>query len=433
MTSADYYYQTPIMKRTLEYLGEAVYVKGSDPNPDTGKRYRRFNDIIHAMGDGVDLHRSNIDFNSLVLVLDIEYGNKNHPGEIFHKPLETFAKMEPTRENISSLLEENGIESLETMTGQGYNYAMSVPRDSQTYSALLKLGKALRVMPWTAAKRLLEKQDQYENLPLLRDHVASTAFGRLNDHIFDRIKNDSELEMKTSDIFDEPEISIFDTTQHGYLLNRRAFRIAYSLHQKFMMHPKYNYQGPAIVTLPSEGIPLEERVKIRQDERDNYGGAVELARGTNTELPSANLTSLITDYLLSETFERHKALSQGLGRGDIDSYEKENVFRRVEEDLPGITPEDIFWDISDTDWGYLGSKGLDREVWEMFNNPNDRLLVPGALRFIIKDMKDKGIQEREIISAIANKYDSEHGWPDDLWKNDSLLRAEYWLRTLEMQ
>ena len=36
MTSADYYYQTPIMKRTLEYLGEAVYVKGSDPNPDTG-------------------------------------------------------------------------------------------------------------------------------------------------------------------------------------------------------------------------------------------------------------------------------------------------------------------------------------------------------------------------------------------------------------
>ncbi|MFP4118192.1 MAG: hypothetical protein ACLFTR_04695, partial [Candidatus Woesearchaeota archaeon] len=203
--NSQYYHQTPIMKRILEFLGDAVYVKGSDPNPDSGKRYRRYNDIIHAMGDGMDIHRSNIDFSSLVLVLDVEYGNKQYPGEIFHNPFKTFNKLEPLRENIRTKLDENKIKYLETMTGQGYNFTLSVDRDSPTYKSLLELGKATRVLPWTAAKSLLEKQDKYDNLPLLRDHMASTAFGRLNDYMFDmlRDKENQELDLKTSDLFDE--------------------------------------------------------------------------------------------------------------------------------------------------------------------------------------------------------------------------------------
>ncbi|MFP4118283.1 MAG: hypothetical protein ACLFTR_05170, partial [Candidatus Woesearchaeota archaeon] len=239
---------------------------------------------------------------------------------------------------------------------------------------------------------------------------------------------------KTSDLFDEDEIAILDTTMHGYLLNRRAFRIAYSLHQKSMMHNKYDYQGPPIVTLPSTGIPLEDRIKIRQDERDNYRRAVELAKETNVEFPDSDLGGIITSYLLSPTFERHRRFAEDLGTSRIDSFEKEDVYKRAKDEIPEIEPYDIFWGVPDEpDWERMASKGLDDQVWDMLHTPNDRLLNPGSLRYVMNEMKEKDMTDREIIATIAKKYREDHAWPDDLWKNDPLLRAEYWVRTLGVQ
>ena len=434
MKYSSYYQQTPIMRRILEYMGDAVYVKGSDLDPGAGKKFRRYDDILHAMGGGSDVFRSNLDFTSLVLVLDLEYANKSHPGEIFHNSLETFNKLEPVRDSIKNVFRDSRTNYIEVMTGQGYNYALHVDRESPTYKSLLKLGRKTRVLPWTAAKKLVEKQERYSNAPLLKDHIASTTFGRLNDYIFDTIRDQSEILMRTSDVFDNDEIAIFDTTQHGYLLNRRAFRIAFSLHQKTRIYDKYNYQGPPIVTIPVSGLPLEDRIRIRQDERDNYKKAVGLARESKMEIPQSDLTGLITDYLMSETFERHKKHSIGLGVQEIDSKEKEEVFKKVNYELPEFKPEDIFWDIPDVaNWDLIKSKNLDREFWNIVGNPNDKLLIPGALRYVIRELKSNDVDVKEIVTVISQKYKENHNWSDDLWKNDPNLRAEYWVRTLDTQ
>lgn len=431
MRYTSYYHQTPIMKKILDFLGDAVYVKGTEPGPYIDKPFRRYNDIMHAVDDGSDLHRSNLDFRNLVLMIDVEYNNRDYPGEIFHNPLDTFRKLEPTRDSIKNMLDKSKVRYIETMTGQGYNYTMAVDRDSATYNSLLTLGKKMRVLPWTAAKKLLEKQDTYQNLPLLKDHVASTAFGRLNDYMFDTVSQESELLARTSDVFDDDEIVIFDTSLHGYLLNRRAFRIAFSLHQKSRMSDKYGYKGPPIVTLPVTGLPLEERVKIRQDERNDFERAVRLARESDTRIPETDLTGLITDYLLSDRSSEHLELADSLGSKEI---EDKDLVARIEEELPGFDEYDVSWGVPDMpDWNRFGELGLPGEVWDMFGKPNDTLLNPGALRYVIRELSDRGVEDKEIISAIAQKYREDHGWSVEITKNDPLLRAEYWVRTLKEQ
>ncbi|MFP4111910.1 MAG: hypothetical protein ACLFPQ_02595 [Candidatus Woesearchaeota archaeon] len=434
MGFSRYYHQTPVMRRILEFLDGAVYVKGSDPRPGVEKRFRRYNDIMDATGEGSDLHRSNLDFDRLVLVLDLEYGNKKFPGEIFHNPLETFEKLEPLRRNIKDIFKRNKINYIETMTGQGYNFTLGVRRNSPSYSALLKIGRNMRVVPWSAADKLLIKQDRYQNITLLNDHLASTAFGLINDYMIDLFRDNSGLLLRTSDMFDDDEIAIFDTTQHGYLLNRRAFRIAFSLHQKFMMNDKYNYHGPPIVTLPVTGLPLEERVKIRQDERNQYKSAVELAKETTAEIPDTDLGSIITDYLLSPTSDRHREFSNSLGvREPEDQYEM-NIYKRAQDEIPELKVQDIFWDIPNhASWDDFRKKKIDPEVWHIFGNPNDRLLNPGSLRYVIKNMRDNDISYRQIIAAISEKYKEHHNWTSDLWKNDPVLRATYWVRSLKTQ
>ena len=418
----SYYHQTPIMKRILEFIDESVYIKATDPNPDVDKRFRRYNDIIDAMGDGVDLHRSNLDFKRSILMIDLEYGNQNYPGEIFHNPLGSFQKLEPTRAAVKNMLDENNVSYIETMTGQGYNFTMGVPRNSQTYASLLKVGEQMRVLPESAAKRLQHKQSRYGNVPLIEDHIVSTAFGRINDYIFDSIRDTPGLIMRTTDLFDNPEIAIFDSTQHAYLLSRRAFRTVFSLHQKSRMHPKYNYHGPAIVTLPVDGIPLEDRIQIRQDERNSYARAVDIARNSTGEIPNTDLTNLITNYLFSNTAKKHLEFAEKLGFSDSEFT------------LPFLKANSMNWDIPPMpDWSLIGGLNIDPKLWDVFAHPNDEMLKPTNIRHIIGELSSKGVADTEIISLLAQKYNENHGWTVDVTKTDPILKAEYWVRTLKEQ
>lgn len=419
-----YYYQTPIMQRILEFIDGSVHIKATDPRPGVEKAFRRYDDIIHAMGDETDLHRSNLDFKRSIFMIDVEYGNRDFPGEIFHNSLNTFRKIEPARLAIQKVLDDNKVNYIETMTGQGYNYTMGVPRDSQSYDDLLNIGSKMRVLPDSAAKMLLEKQSIYENVPLIKDHVVTAAFGRINDYIFDSIRDNSGLLVRTSDLFDDSEILIFDSTQFAYLLHRRAFRTIFSLHQKTKMNSKYGYDGPAIVTLPVKNIPLEERIKIRQDERNYYESAVKLAANSTGIIPNTDMTSLITSYLLSDTAKRHKTYANSLG------------FRESDFKLDFMEENSMNWDTPwMPDWENLRNLNLSNRFWNLMGDPNDKLLNPLNIRFVLGELKRKGIEDKEIISLIAQKYGEDHAWRDssEMKKNDPSLRAEYWVRTLKEQ
>jgi hypothetical protein len=406
METREYYHQTPIMKRILEYCENSVSVSGGDPSPSTDRHHRRYPDVISAMGRGCDLYRSILDFKGPLFVLDLEYANKEFPGEIFHNPIKTFEKLEPIRTSIRDILNEYKVDHFELMTGRGYNFVMQTERGSPSYDALTNIGNKLKVLPKSAEDKLLKKEEQYGNIPLINDNLAFATFGRITDYIFSKISNNSQLAIKTTDLFDEKEIGIFDTTLFGYLINRRSTRCAFSLHQKHKMNTLFNYQGPPIVAIPIQGIPLKERVKIRQDERDNYNKAVALANEVSTRIPQANLSSLITDYLLSETFQEHIQFSKDLENGKLQHFDPHDLEKN------GRT------------------KNLEQQSKSLLHNPNPSLLDPWHIRHLIRDLKENKFTFPEIFSILEAEYIGNYSWNNDLEKSDPALRAEYWTRTL---
>lgn len=409
MENAAYYKQTPVMRRILEYTDGAVTVSGTNPNKKDDKFFRRYDDILEAMGDGCDLYRSMLDFKGPLLALDIEYGNCVHHGEIFHKPLETFQKLESTRLAARNILNEHGVEHIELMTGQGYNYVMRIPRTSPTYKSLLTIGGKLHVLNRSTMDMLEEKERQYGNVPLVTDSLVFAAFGRVTDYLAQEIRARSELLLRTTDLFDKEEIAIFDTTAYGYLFNRRSIRTAFSLHQKTKMKEIYQYDGPAIVAIPVAGVPLEERLKIRQDEREHYRKAAEFADEVRCEIPAANLGSLLVSYLTSPVYDRHLDFSRQLQCEDPNRW-----------NLP--------------EWPELEAKmrssRLDQDTLDILAMPNPRLLQPWWLRHVIRSLREHGFRFAEVVGMITTKYNAQFNWDEDLTKSNSALRAEYWTRTL---
>ena len=416
MDKQAYYNQTPIMRRILEYSDGAVMVVGTNPDHINDRYYRKYNDIIHAMGEGCDLYRSILDLDGVILALDLEYGNRDYHGEVFHHPLETFEKLESTRAAIRDLLDEHAIKHIELMTGQGYNFVMRIARGSPTYKSLLTIGHHLKVLSRTTLNQLEEKEREHGNMPLVDDNLVFAAFGRVTDYVVDQVRGPSALPLHTSDIYDDAEIAILDTTLYGYLITRRMIRCAFSLHQKTLTDPIYGFDGPPIVAIPSQGVSLEERLKIRQDERGNYAKACAFARETSAEIPVSNLGSLLVNYTTSDVFSRHSAFAKAL----------------TEAGDGGPGQEDYVWHLSN--WDVLESKlkhvELDAEAYEIIGNPNPKLLEPWWLRHIIRSLRENDFNFCDVVSLITSKYLADFGWGPDLHKNDAALRAEYWARTL---
>ena len=439
MIARDYYYQTPIMRRILEFIDGAAYVIGHQPDPDVDKPINTFDDIIHAMGSGFDLHRSILDFKKPLVLLDVEYANSEFPGEAFHNPLNVFMKLEGVRKKLERILDDNGVKYIELMTGQGYHFVMGLDRSSSSYKSLVRLGKHLRVLPWSASAKLLDKERQFdqtrgfEHIPLVMDNYMFAGFGRITDYLLWEANKDSQLPIKTTDVFSSEEIAIFDTTMYGYLINRRPTRSAFSLHQKSRMFPKFNYQGPPTVTIPVTDATIEERLKIRQDERENYKKAVNLANETSVEIPSSDLNQLIINYMMSPVYRDHEALSNELGEDKAKTDHHRWVLDEVNRRIPGIQERDIFWGIPNKNeiLAKVYHSDVSQRVKEILDRPNPELLKPGQLNHLIWELRQKGYNAAQIVGTIAGKYQEDHRWSTDLTKNDPQLRAEYWLRTLQ--
>lgn len=427
MENIEYYKQTPIMRRILEYVDNAVYVLGANPNSPSN--VRRHSDVIQAMGEGSDLYRSLIDFSGINFYFDMEYGNRVFPGEIFHNSLIAFEKIESSRLFIKDFLSHHKIKHMELMTGQGYNFVSKIERNTGSYNSLVSIGKKLKVLPWSAAVKLMEKESKYGNIPLLEDALAFGALGKISSYLVDKAKKKiSDLPVQTSDVFDSDEIIIFDTSQYGYLIHKRSHRSAFSLHQKSRMKPELGYHGPPIVTIPPKGLSLENRIHIRSDERDNYKLAVALAKDVETKIPSIDMSSLITEYLMSDMFQIHKTQSQ-----ELETYKlNENDLKTLSNLYPQFKAEEIFWTVPQTpDWNMINKLPISAHARKTIDKPNDLLLKPWDIRNLVYELKDKGVSTNQIISLIAFKYnEKQHGWGTDLTKNDVNQRAEYWVRSL---
>ena len=433
MINISYYRQNPIMRRLLEYLDGALFQIGVSPYPNAYRHHRRIGHITEGVEEGLDIHRSILDEKKLLFVVDIEYGNRDFPGHAFHMPYEVFEKLEPSRLAIKDIMDEHSIPYVELMTGQGYNFVSSVNRKSPSYKALLSLGVKLRAVPWTAFGEMSRKEKRFGNHPIIADSIAYAALGRIQQYMVDYIRGKTgTLPLRSSDIFDGNEIVIFDTSQFGHHIVRRSKRCAFSLYQKAPTDPKYNYHGPPLVTIPSKGLAIAQRIETRSDERDNYKLAVNLSRDTSVEIPEADLASLMTSYFVSPAYQRDIEHAQQLGTRFPDTDVTMYV-EKLREVCPGADDATLFWDIPYPNWDAVNAAQLSETSRFTLSHPNDQMLKPKSLRCFIQDMKVNGFDDRHVMSVIAEIYRQNHGWNSDITKNDPMLMADYWVRTLKDQ
>ncbi|NLX04327.1 MAG: hypothetical protein GXY33_04180 [Phycisphaerae bacterium] len=430
----EYYQHPAIADRIREYAHDAVFISTGEPSLGYEHRCRGPGRVAEALASGDGIYRSILDYSRVIFAIDLEYGNRTFPGEIFHEPLTTFQKIEPTRLAIRDVLSRYGVAYLELMTGQGYHFVAAIERSSSSYQALLRAAGRLAVLPATAAARLIGTVENGDSAPVVRDASVFLMLGHLADYIFDRIRLRTELLLRTSDVYDRDQIIIFDSTLYGYLITQRSTRCVFSLHRKPLIFPIYEYRGPPLVAIPTAGLDLRQCLEIRADDRGHYQLAAELAARTTTAIPSADFTRLLGGYLTSGAYRRHRRLAEQLQDATVENAERAAALDLIRRDDPEITDPERFWGpLAAPDWASLYRDGLSEQSAAALGRPNDLLLKPTHLRHLIRELTDHGCSAPQIIAVIAEKYRSDYNWQDDLSNNDPYLRAEYWLRTLSQQ
>ncbi len=431
------WYQKPeVRDRIWEYVGNAAYIRGGNPDPNyVEKRYWKVH-LGDLLREGWDIHRAVQDEKGLLWIFDLEYGNLRDPSRIFEDPLSTFRRLMPTIRVLERFLRDEHVYHKRQITGQGAHLMTHIGRQTESYDRLLDLGVELKVLPWTAISRIdqIEGKERYRGTQMLQDNIIFAALGRISDFIFEELKGEGELPLRTSDVFGEDEeIAIVDITQHAYLIHRRATRSMYSTHQKHFMYPKYQHGGPPIITLPLvSGISLFDLVGMRQDERHGYSAAAEIARTTSAVPPRGNLLSLIDSYKESDMYAKHRELRNQLeGQRYRDEPDFQADVDRVRRSSCGINEDDISWGLPDQEElkRKLDSQQLTDRSQEILRYPMDNLLRPHQIRHLTHELMDKGFSYPEVIGLIADYYrDPGYDWPADLWKTDEYMRAEHFVR-----
>ena len=431
MLTAAYYRQKPIRDCLHEYLSGALSFVTDDPGTATEK-YHPISALDRVLESGSDIYRSILDRQSALFVIDLDYANLHAPGEIFNNPQKVFQELDVSRFALRELLGQYGIEFLEIMTGRGYHYVTQIPRASTSYENLYAAAAGMKVLPLATAVRLLEEAPPLDTSVIIEQMVFN-MLGRLADLLVDKLAGRTGLLLRTTDIYDEPEIVIYDSTMYGYLVTRRTTRCCYSLIQKPTTTPKYNYNGPPLVAIPTAGLPLEVRLRIRSDSSADYHRAVSLAREQPPRIPWADFTPLLEAYLVSATCARHQNLVREIGEAPVDTHYRDELLAELERLQPHPFNYEWFWGpLAPPDETELKSVDFSPQMVEILERPNDLLLKPDKIRQAIRELREHNFSFPQIIAVMAAKYRGNFAWEPDLWRNDPELRAEYWVRTLSL-
>ncbi len=138
-----------LRKRLVEYLGgrgeidsvTARYLVESDRGRFQIPRSCPVGDLERLLeGDG-EIARSLSDSESLLVHLDLEYVDFDHPEAAYVNPWRAFRLQEPTVAAVEEVLLEWGIAPLHLITGQGHHLVWRIGLDSPTCRRLAELGK----------------------------------------------------------------------------------------------------------------------------------------------------------------------------------------------------------------------------------------------------------------------------------------------------
>ena len=125
---------------------------GADELPTWERAPRR---PPHALGEllaaGCDISRSHWDVANLVVHLDLDYQNTDHPELPYTHPADVFFKLEPVFASTKAALARFGMPMMAMMTGRGYHFTGRVPLEDPVIDTLVSLTSG--APPWLATVR----------------------------------------------------------------------------------------------------------------------------------------------------------------------------------------------------------------------------------------------------------------------------------------
>ncbi|MBD3427098.1 MAG: hypothetical protein GF409_07720 [Candidatus Omnitrophica bacterium] len=414
---SDYYEAPVVKKRMAQYLGgetledaTAIYVTRCDSWTKL-KTIKKPSELDFFLGGQSDVGRSLWDKKYLIAHLDIEYVNFDFPAEPYLDQERSFSLQVPLVDTIKKILAQYGIAPFHLVTGRGHHFTWLLRQDSEAFKKLKDCGHLSRYLA-----KFYRMGHGPEGESITRDLAkAYSGLGLVLESLVWRVlvsgSLGTEIPVKP---FCSPEKKcergwealIVDISEYGDPLHTRMIRLPFSLYLKPWEEDVLSEGGIGPKTglscaIPGDGLDTSLFAEVTH----NPERILDLAAGSDAHIPdtSVEMEKLIMDY------ERSRV-----------KYYHDWFFSR-EQCRPSEWPRtyDLF-----------SLSALPPCARKILTEPNDLLLKPVCIDYLVKILLSLGWHPRHIAGIMRSKYERDHAWGDLWYHYDAGLRADFYCRVI---
>lgn len=426
ITSLQEYYADPFVReRILEYCGA---VDGRPPTSvgltgltgQTGRyvtwgrapRYpvARLDALLAA---GADIARSMWDAADLLIHLDVDYQNTDHPGEAFHHPAEVFFKIEPVYRAARHVFARFGLPLLSLMTGRGYHFTGRVPLESAVVDRLVALVPdtpgwlatlPARRPPWLTREMTERHAKAHVGAGLLVESLAHRILRRAAPRSPIPIVLNGTVVGAGSLALVGRECTSIDLSYAGDPVDVRHLRVAFGAYQKHRFRPDIIAHRGASDRVPFIAVPRgDESLEHLLSHGREFAHAARAARSRSTRMPdvAGGVAALLDAYARSRLARFHERFYATPRRSTAEGD-------ALYQALP--------WD------------SLPACVTHPLLTPNDLLLQPACLQHVTRALMAERMPARDIAAIVHARYAADFGWGRRWSWLDEETRAEFDVR-----
>jgi len=413
---SSYYANHDVRARVIEFLGgnsvetaTCAYLTSGDVSASRHTMARAVQDLPACFDEGLDISRSLWDRQSLLVHLDVEYVNFDHPAEAYLEPQRAFEIQRPVELGIEALLLDYGLTPLHLLSGRGHHFVWRVEKGSRAFE---RLGEFGRVPP---SMKTLYAQPHVLTGECVEPHLgaAYAGLGLVMEYLAHRVKEAAARECAVSVELTAlavgpgtrgREMVSIDISEYGDPLNSRVIRVPFSVYlkpsqQRAVLGEAALEKIPPLFMIPLHEMDSPEAALVLRD----AAAVANLARRASAEIPdrSGPMEGLIAAYAKSSLRDFH------------------DWFYSQEHDPPETWPQT--YDRTPLDL----LPGCARYTLE---RPNDVLLTPSGIQRVVRVMLALGWHPRHIAGLIRSKYERDFRWGEQWHGHDPAYRADFYTR-----
>ena len=412
----SYYANHDVFARIIEFLGgtsveaaTCVYLTSGDVSASHHTNARPVQDLPACFDEGLDISRSLWDRQSLLVHLDVEYVNFDHPAEAYLEPQRVFELQRPVELAIEAMLLDHGITPLHLLSGRGHHFVWRIGRDSRAFERLAEFGrvppslKTLHAQPHVLTGEIVEPElgAAYAGLGLVMEYLAH--------RVKEAAARDCAVPVELTALAVGPgqlgrEMVSIDISEYGDPLSSRVIRVPFSVYLKPSQQREALGQEtlgkiPPLFLIPLHEMDSPEGALVMRD----AAAVANLARRASVKIPDQShpMEKLIAVYAKSPLRDFH------------DWYYSQ------EHDPPERWPQT---------YDRTPLNMLPACVRHVLDHPNDLLLTPSGMQRVVRVMLALGWHPRHVAGLIRSKYERNFGWGEQWHGHDPADRADFYTR-----